>query len=115
MIPTFTYNDTTVIINHSVPEYDWGQSRDKVDESVITGKRNALTLGDHADVSILVHLYRCTPEEQAAIKAIRGKSGTLATDIGTAEFYCSQIKYDTLAPLDERITCILTFRSINYV
>lgn len=105
----------SVTIPHSVPNYSWGDSQDLEHPSIITGKRKFVTLGDYAEVTVLVYYYKLTESEQAAVDAMLRQEATLSTDLGSALFRCTQIKYGLLDNLTTHKIATMTFKSINYV
>lgn len=106
----------TVSMARAVPEYDWGNSEDIEHESVITGKKSFVAMGDHATVQYTVNMWKLTSAEQTAIYGCRGKEGTLTTAVGAGAFRCTEIKRNYLDPIAGAYpVAILTFKSINYV
>lgn len=119
MIPYFTFpegvNTSQINFTHSVLSYDWGQSQDLENKSIITGKRNYNNLGDYAEIKMTVFLWKHTTQEQTNIRALRGQAGTLYTAIGQANFYVYSIQYNFYDNLDKYLMCTITFKSRGYV
>lgn len=108
-----TFKGTT--IPHAVYSPDWGQSRDRENESVINGARNWTDEGDHAELTVTVYLFKCTESEVTAVKAMKRQEGTLVTPLGTGTFRCTQIKYGLLDNLEDKQIAVMTFKSKAYV
>lgn len=129
--PKFIYEDTEVVLlDHTIMESDWIIPDEIEHKSVITGNKSFITLGDYANFTVTVNLFKYGNTSTMKSKFLeiytynhkdvvfypfREGNPIMDKNGNTVQFHITSMKLDFLSNINTLDILTVKFESLKYV